>query len=95
MDMLGHHDVGGYAESLLFTGLFKDLLDGVFCFFGVEEGLAFVTTEGDEVKLVGLVEASEARWHGGSSSLHPTLRKGAKDGAPGLFWLVRPSGRGA
>jgi hypothetical protein len=88
MDVLGHQDVGGYGESLLFTGLFEDLLDGVFCFCCVEEGLAFVTTECDEVKLVGLVEASEARWHGGSSSLHPTLRKSAKDGAPGLLWLV-------
>jgi len=86
--VLGHEDVGGYAESLLFAGLFEDLLDGVFCFFGVEERLTFVTTEGDEVKLVGLVEAFEAGWHGDSSSLHPTLRKGAKDGAPGVLWLV-------
>jgi hypothetical protein len=51
------------------------LLDGVFCFFGVEEGLALVTTEGDEVELVGLLETFEARWHGGAGSLHPTLRK--------------------
>src|SRR5205823_1217111 len=88
MDVLGHKDVGGYAESVLFTGFFEDLLDGVFWFFGMEEGLTFVTAEGDEVKLVGLVETSEARWHGGSSSLHPTLRRSAKDGAPGLLWLV-------
>src|SRR4030088_832324 len=40
-------------------------------------------TAGDEVELVGLLEAFQARWHGGASSLHPTLRKGAKDGAPG------------
>ncbi len=38
--------------------------------------LTLVTTEGDEVKLVGLLEAFQARWHGGMSSLHPTLRKG-------------------
>ncbi|MCU1225782.1 MAG: hypothetical protein JWQ42_3875, partial [Edaphobacter sp.] len=25
--MLGHEDVGGYAEVLLFAGLFEDLLD--------------------------------------------------------------------
>ena len=73
--MLGHEDVRGYAEALLFAGLFEDLLDGVFCFFGVEEGLALVTTEGDEVELVGLLETFEARWHGGAGSLHPTLRK--------------------
>src|ERR1700716_3701748 len=83
MDVLGHEDVGGQAEVLLFAGLFEDLLDGVFCFFCVKEGLALVTTEGDEVELVGLLEAFQARWHGGASSLHPTLRKGAKDGAPG------------
>jgi hypothetical protein len=41
-----------------------------------EEGLALVTTEGDEVKLFGLLEAFQALWHGGRSSLHPTLRKG-------------------
>jgi hypothetical protein len=66
-------------QSWLADGIYPtlrkvDLLDGVFCFFGVEEGLTFVTTEGDEVKLVGMVEAFEARWHCGSSSLHPTLR---------------------
>jgi hypothetical protein len=75
MDVLGHENVGGYAEALLFAGLFEDLLDGVFCFFGAEEGLALVTTEGDEVELVGLLEAFQAGWHGGASSLHPTLRK--------------------
>src|ERR1700716_21779 len=78
MDVLGDEDVAGYAEVLLFAGLFEDLLEGVFCFFCVKEGLALVTTEGDEVELVGLLEAFQARWHGGASSLHPTLRKGAK-----------------
>ena len=73
---------------LLLTGLFEELLDGVFCFFGVEEGLTFVTTEGDEVKLVGLVEASEARWHGGAGGLHPTLHK-VREG-----WGTRQSRRG-
>ncbi len=73
--MLGHEDVGGYAEALLFTDLFEDLLDCVFCCWGVEEGLALVATEGDEVELLGLLEAFQAGWHGGTSSLHPTLRK--------------------
>ena len=27
MDVLGHKDVGGYSEALLFAGLFEDLLD--------------------------------------------------------------------
>src|SRR5258705_12068810 len=89
MDVLGHEDVGGQAEALLFAGLFEDLLEGVFCFFGAEEGLALVTTEGDEVELLRLLEALQARWHGGASSLHPTLRRSAKDGAPGVLWVDR------
>lgn len=57
MDVLGHENVGGYAEVLLFAGLFEDLLDCIFCFSGVEEGLTLVATEGDEVELPGLLEA--------------------------------------
>jgi hypothetical protein len=89
MDVLGHKDAGGYSEALLFSGLFEDLLDYIFCFVGVEQGLTLVTTEGDEVELFGLLEAFEAGGHGGTSSLHPTLRRSAKDGAPELFggWL--------
>ena len=87
MDVLGHEDVGGDVETLLFAGFFEDLLESVFRSGGLEEGLSVVTTEGDEVKLVGLLEAFEARWHGGASSLHPTLRRGAKDGAPDRLWL--------
>ena len=74
--MLGHEDVGRNPEVLLLTSLFENLLNDVFCCFATEEGLALVTTEGDEVKLFGLLEAFQARWHGGRSSLHPTLRKG-------------------
>jgi hypothetical protein len=83
--VLGHEDVGGDAETLLFAGLFQDLLDCVFCCVGLEEGLTFVTAEGDEVELFGLLVASEAGEHGGASSLRPTLRKEAKDGAHELL----------
>jgi hypothetical protein len=61
---------GGYAEALLFAGLFEDLLNRVFCLWGVEEGLTLIATEGDEVELLGLLEAFQALWHGGTSSLH-------------------------
>ena len=103
MDVLGHKDVGGYSEALLFAGLFEDLLDYVFCFVGVEQGLTLVTTEGDEVELIGLLEAFEAGGHGGTSSLHPTLRQvprrmghpsfcgGLREegwGTPGFFWRI-------
>jgi hypothetical protein len=75
MDVLGHENVGRDTETTLISSLFEDLLDGVFCFFGAEEGLALVTTEGDEVMLFGLLEAFQAHWQGSTSSLHPTLRK--------------------
>jgi hypothetical protein len=41
----------------------------------LEEGLAPVTAEGDEVEVSGLLVTLEALWHGCASSLHPTLRK--------------------
>jgi hypothetical protein len=85
MDVFGHEDVGRDTEALLFAGLFEDSLGGVFGGIGLEEGLAEVTAEGDEVEVSGLLVTLEALWHGCASSLHPTLRKGAKDGAPELF----------
>jgi hypothetical protein len=57
MDVLGHEDVGGDAKALLPSDLFEDGVKSVFCAFGVEEGLAAVTTEGDEVEVFGLLEA--------------------------------------
>jgi hypothetical protein len=41
------------------------------------------------VELLVLLEAFEAGRHGGASSLHPTLRNNAKDGAPELVGLVK------
>src|SRR5205823_2331847 len=94
MDVLGHEDVGGNAETLLFAGLFEDLLEGVFCFFGVEEGLALYSPRfvkggrrGGAV-FCGVVRVKR-RGLGGAGGLHPTLRRSAKDGAPGVFGLVR------
>lgn len=75
MDMFGHQDIGGDAEALSLAGLFEEPLDDVFCFGALEERLAFVATEGDEMKLLGLLEALEAGRHGCASSVHPTLRK--------------------
>ena len=70
MDVFRHEDVGDDGEALLSAGLFKDLLDCVFCCCGVEEGLTLVATEGDEVEVFGLLVAFEAGGHGGTSSLH-------------------------
>ena len=55
MDVLGHEDVGRNPEVLLLTSLFENLLNDVFCCFATEEGLALITTEGDEVELLGVV----------------------------------------
>ena len=46
----------------------------------------------DEVELLGFLIALEAGGHGGTSSLHPTLRKVAKDGAPELFGWTNKGG---
>jgi hypothetical protein len=56
MDVLGHEDVGGDAEALLSSDLFKDRVECVFCVVGGEEGLTAVTTEGDEVEVFRLLE---------------------------------------
>ena len=46
----------------------------------------------DEVELLDFLIALEAGGHGGTSSLHPTLRKVAKDGAPELFGRTNKGG---
>jgi hypothetical protein len=87
--VLWHEDIGGYAEALLSAGLFEGLFDCVLGFVGVEKGLTLVTAEGDEVELLGLLEASEAGGHGGMSSLHPTLRKRREGWGTRAFWFVK------
>jgi hypothetical protein len=56
------------------------------------EGLAAVTTEGDEVEALCLLITSKAGWHGGTSSLysHPSQkREGWGTRAIGLVRTVR------
>jgi hypothetical protein len=88
VDVLRHDDLGSDTEAVLFAGLFEDYLNDVLGGVGLKEGLTAVTAEGDEVEISGLLVTLEARWHGCVSSLHPTLRKGAKDGAAVLLWRV-------
>lgn len=57
MNVFGHEDVSRDTEFLFLTDFFEDLLGGVFCGFGFEEGLAAVTTERDEVEVLGLLVA--------------------------------------
>jgi hypothetical protein len=54
VDALGHEDVGRDTQALLFAGLFEDSLGGVFGGVALEEGLATVAAEGDEVEVSGL-----------------------------------------
>jgi hypothetical protein len=86
VDVLGHDDVGRDAEALLFADLFEDYLSDVFGGVGLQEGLTAVTAKGDEMEIPSFLVTFETLWHGCASSLHPTLRKGAKDGAPFLWW---------
>jgi hypothetical protein len=45
------------------AGTFDDLFQDVFWFGGCQMRKAAVTTEGDEVKLAGVLAAFEAQWH--------------------------------
>ena len=47
--MFGHEDVGGDTEALFSPDLFEDGVESVFCVVRGKEGLAAVTTKGDEV----------------------------------------------
>jgi hypothetical protein len=58
MDVFRHQDIGSDAEALLPTCLFEESLDCVFCLRSAEEGLALGSTEGDEMELLRLLEAS-------------------------------------
>jgi hypothetical protein len=70
MDVLRHEYVCDDGETSLTAGFFEDVLGEVLCFGGGEEGLALVATEGEEVKLFGVLVAYKAGWHDGVSSLH-------------------------
>jgi hypothetical protein len=51
----GHEDVSGDQEGVAGCDFFEDLLEDCFGFSGVEEGLAVVTTKGDEVESFGFL----------------------------------------
>jgi hypothetical protein len=69
----------------LFAGLFEDLLDYVFCFVGVEQGLTLVTTEGDEVELLGLLEAFETGGHAVRAVYIPPFAEARRMGHPSFL----------
>jgi len=61
--MLRHDHVTDDEESVPAADLFERLLEGATCFWNPEERCATVTTEGDEVKVAGLLETVESAGH--------------------------------
>ena len=64
MDMLGHHDVADDIESVAAVGFLQRMLEDSFRFFRLKIGLTTITTEGDKVKVVGLLKSDESLGHG-------------------------------
>ena len=55
VDVFGHDDVADHVEPIAATGLLERALEDVLRVGSVEEGLAPVTSEGDEVETVRLL----------------------------------------
>ena len=62
--MLGHHDVADDIESVAAAGFLQRMLEDSFRFFRLKIGLTTITTEGDKVKVVGLLKSDESLGHG-------------------------------
>ena len=62
--MLGHHDVADDIESVAATGFLQRMLEDSFRFFRLKIRLTTITTEGDKVKVVGLLKSDESLGHG-------------------------------
>ena len=62
--MFRHNDVADHAEPITATGLFEGAFQDVLRAGRVEEGLPPVTSEGDEVETVRLLETDESPRHG-------------------------------
>jgi hypothetical protein len=58
--MLGHHDVADDIESVAAAGFLQRMLEDSFRFFRLKIGLTTITTEGDKVKVVGLLKSDES-----------------------------------
>ena len=62
--MLGHDHVSNHIEPIASPGLFERSLKDILRVGRVEEGLPPVTSEGDEVETVGLLETHQSPRHG-------------------------------
>jgi hypothetical protein len=64
----GHEDVSGDQEGVAGCDFFEDLLEDCVGLRGAEQGLAMVTTEGDEVEVFGFLMTGYSDRHGGGES---------------------------
>lgn len=63
MDVLGHHHVADHVEPVAAPGLFERAFENVLRVVCVEERLPTITTEGDEVETLRLLEPDESPRH--------------------------------
>ena len=63
VDVLGHDDVSVNAPGEAATSAFQTLDEQVVGFGRIEERLPAITTEGEKVRLSGLMETMETAWH--------------------------------
>jgi hypothetical protein len=85
--MLGHQDVADDVESVAAAGFLQRLLEDAFRFFRLKIGLTTITTEGDKVKVVGLLKSDESLGHGWRLRLQSEC---VCDGRhPALCWVSR------
>jgi hypothetical protein len=63
VDVLGHDDVAEDVELIFLAGGFESVFKDAGRTWGGEVRIAAVTTEGDEVEVVGLLAAFQARGH--------------------------------
>jgi hypothetical protein len=63
MDMLRHDDISEYVEPVISAGLFERTLTAIPGSRSAEVRLAVVTTEGEEMKIAGVLKTTEAPRH--------------------------------
>ena len=65
MDMFWHKDVSRYKKAVMFPHLFQLLLEDVVTRPAFEERRPLETTEGDEVKMAGMLKTDQTAGHDG------------------------------
>jgi hypothetical protein len=63
MDVVRHEDIAKNVETAFPAGVFEDLLEDVAGGGSSEDVGVTVTTDGDEMKVSGLLVTDETLWH--------------------------------